>query len=83
MAALAVHVFRVAVNAVATLHLRDGGRRVGGGAQGVRVVSDAASELYVILIPVPPQKRLDLTGENHMSHVKWDVNHSLRHALCI
>lgn len=38
MAAFAVHVFRVAVDAVAALHLGDGRGRVGGGAQGVRVV---------------------------------------------
>lgn len=63
MAALAVHVFCVAVDAVAALHLGDGGRRVGGRAQGIRVVAYAAAELDLILVPVPPQNRLDLTRE--------------------
>lgn len=68
MEALAVHVFWVAVDAVAALHLRDGGRRVGGRAQGVRVVSHAAPELDIVLIPVPPQNRLDLR-----EHI-WTIN---------
>lgn len=54
MAALAVHVFCVAVDAVAALYLCDGGSSVGGRAQGVRVVSYAAAELDVILVPVSP-----------------------------
>lgn len=60
MAAFAVHVFWVAVDAVAALYLGDGGRRVGGWAQGVRVVPDAAAKLDVVLVPVSPQNRLDL-----------------------
>lgn len=62
MEAFAVHVFRVAVDAVAALHLCDGGRGVGGRAQGVRVVSHAAAELDIVLIPVPPQNCLDLSA---------------------
>lgn len=62
--ALPVHVVRVAVDGVAALHLDDGGGRVGGRAQGVRVVPDAAAELDVVLVPVSPQNRLDLkTGQ--------------------
>lgn len=52
--------FRVAVDAVAAVHLSDGGCGVGGRTQGVRVVSHAAAKLDVVLIPVPPQNRLDL-----------------------
>lgn len=63
MASFAVHVFRVAVDAVAALHLGDGRSRVGGRAQGVRVVSHAAAELQVVLVPVPPENRLDLAGQ--------------------
>lgn len=71
MAAFAVHVFRVAVDAVAALHLGDGGGRVGGGAQGVRVVQ-AAAELDVILVPVPPQDCLDLSRETtHPIKIKF------------
>lgn len=55
--------FRVAVDAVAALHLGDGGGRVGGRAQRVRVGSDAAAELDAILVPVPPQNSLDLIGD--------------------
>lgn len=58
--ALPVREFRVAVDGVAALHLDDGRSRVGGRAQGVGVVSDAAAELDVVLVPVPPQNRLDL-----------------------
>lgn len=60
-ASFAVHVFCVAVDAVAALHLCDGGRRVGRGAQRVGVVPHAASKLDMVLVPVPPQNRLDLT----------------------
>lgn len=65
MEALPVHVFRVAVDAVAALHLREGGGCVGGRAHGVRVVPYAVTKLDIILVPVPPQDRLDLTrGKN-------------------
>lgn len=64
MAAFAVHVFCVTVDAVAALYLGDGGSCVGGRTQGIRVVSHAAAKLDIILVPVPPQNRLDLTREN-------------------
>lgn len=63
VAALAVHVFGVAVDAVAALHLGDGGSCVGSRAQGIGVVSYAAAKLDVILVPVPPQNSLDLAQE--------------------
>lgn len=62
VAALPV-VLRVAVDAVAALDLGDGGRRVGGRAQGVRVVSHGTAELDLVLVPVPPQHGLDLPRE--------------------
>lgn len=54
MEASAIHMFWVAVDAVAALHLRDGGRGVGGWTQGVRMVSHTTAELDIVLIPVPP-----------------------------
>lgn len=65
VAALAVHVLRVSVDAVATLHLGDGRRRVGSGAQSVRVVPHTAAQLQVVLVPVAPQDRLDLDAQTH------------------
>lgn len=61
VAALAVHMFRVAVDGVTALDLRDGGGCVGGGAEGVRVVPYAAAKLDIVLVPVPPQNSLDLS----------------------
>lgn len=72
MAAFAIHVFWVAVDAVAALHLGDGGRRVGGWAQGVWVVSNAAAKLDVVLVPVSPQNRLDLIKRKNKHNMqKW------------
>lgn len=66
--ALPVHELRVvAVRGEATVDLRgldlsDGRGRVGGGSQRVRVVTDAR-ELHLVLAPVSPQHRLDLSIE--------------------
>lgn len=69
MEAFAIHVFWVAVNAVAALHLRDGGRGVGGRTQGVRMVSHTAAKLDIVLIPVPPQNCLDLSAFKTSYHL--------------
>lgn len=80
VAAPAVHVFRVSVDAVAALHLCDGRGRVGGGAQRVRVVPHAAAQLQVVLVPVAPQHRLDLARDTAQS---LSVPFTLRyHAHC-
>lgn len=52
----------MAIDAVAALHLCDGGGGVGGRAQGVRMVPHAAAELDIVLTPVPPQNCLDLSA---------------------
>lgn len=58
MVALAVQMFRVAVDAVAALDLSDGGGGVGGGAC-VRV-GEVPVKLDAVLIPVSPQDALHL-----------------------
>lgn len=77
--------FRVAVNAVAALHLGDGGSRVGGGAQRVRVVPHAAAELDVVLVPVSPQNCLDFSIEKaeDSGHKQTLVMHQYVHDVVV
>lgn len=67
MEAFAVHVFCVAVDAVAALYLCDGGGCVGGRTHRFRVVPYAAAKLDVVLVPMPPKNCLDLTRETRIN----------------
>jgi len=52
---LAIQVLSVALDAVAAVHLRQGGGRVGG-----RANAEVPAKLHALLVPVSPQDGLDL-----------------------
>lgn len=56
---LAIQVLGVALDAVAAVHLRQGGACVGGRAKDFGV-GEAPAKLHALLVPVSPQDGLDL-----------------------